>query len=222
MAQAYRTLHDVSFPRPIGKIGNGDGEDAQYETTGVNYPAGSYVKADHLTPRDQRRAESGDLDHLLEPVNDDEYQEIEGYGDHEPTTSIFVAEHEAEAHALAQAGHVVIPKEQELELASSGLDHTREYQEFVKEHGYDRRPALEAQQEVATQRVPDHILTGAETRTGLPHNRGPETVGGEDEGEEQAQEETPVRARPGAGSDQSVQEARAEGQAEQSGDQEVQ
>jgi hypothetical protein len=127
-----------------------------------------------MTPRDRKRAENGELDHVLQE-SDQELPEgyISGGVFNEPEQGVFIPEHEAEATALKIAGHVVVPKEQEMELLSSSAKHDREYQEAVKEHGFDRRPVVEMlQQDVP--RVPDEMLHGGETRTGLPHYRGPE------------------------------------------------
>src|ERR1700757_2691082 len=97
--QAYRVKTDVSIHRVIAEVKNGD--TTTYEVEGVNYPAGSYVLASHMTPRDRGRAEAGELDHLLHPVSLEEAESgITGGG--EPEIGVFVAEHEAEAHALDQ------------------------------------------------------------------------------------------------------------------------
>jgi hypothetical protein len=185
MAKGYRALADVSFPKPIAQISEND-----WATEGVNYPAGSLIPEDHLTPYVRERAESGDLDHILEPVEDDEFDqnyEIQKGG--EPTTGVFIAEHEAEAHALRMGGHIVVPRDQAIEAAAAGQEHARRYQEAVKQHGLDERPmqAHMARAESEEGRVPDHYLTGMETRTGLPHNRGPETAfeGSDEDGEDQ-------------------------------------
>jgi hypothetical protein len=170
MAKAYRVKHDVSFPRVISR---GE-EEGEYATEGANYPAGSILHHNTMTPRDQRRAEEGDLDHLLEPLSDEDASNYEGYdGSQEPEVGVFIPEHEAEAHALEAAGHHVVPKSQVLELQARGQEHAARYQEAVKDAGMDRRPNQEflAQER---DRIPDEILTGSESPSGAPHNPGPE------------------------------------------------
>jgi hypothetical protein len=171
-AKAYRALHDVTLPRVIAKI-KGEGDTAEYATEGVNYPVGSVIHHDSLTPRDKERIKEHQLDHLLEPVSD---AMAEAYPQHEvePEFGVFVAEHEAEAFALEQYGHTVIPKDQELELLSADAQHAKEYQEQAKKAGLDRRPHLEAMHQRHRQRVPGELLLGTEQRTGVPHYRGAE------------------------------------------------
>lgn len=185
MADAYQAKVDVSFPRPIGLLSENP---EVWSTEGVNYPAGSHILAENLVPRDRERAASGELDHLLAPSSLEEAGEAP-IGD--PTHGVFVAEHENEAHILQEYGHQVVPQEQELEAMSAGSDRARQYQEAVAAHGLDSRPMQEATQ-TPPERVPDEVLEGHETRSGMPTDREPHLNAGESQSEE-----TP-RARPGA------------------------
>jgi hypothetical protein len=196
MPEYYRAKQDVSIPRVVSRI-HGEGEDAQFETEGVNYPAGSLIKVSEMTPHHRERAESGDFDHLLEPVSGED-AEAYGPGADEPEFGIFVAEHEAEAHALEQYGHHVIPKEQELEALSGSAEYARQYQQAAAEAGLSRRANQEAMHPDNRERVPDEVLYGAETRTGQPHNRGPEQSFEGQDGDEQEQvsEDNAQAARP--------------------------
>jgi hypothetical protein len=170
MPDAYRVKQDVSIPRVIGKFGKG--EDATYETEGVNYSAGSYVLAENMTPRDQERASNGDLDDLLEAVDLDEANSGPSSRVGEPEYGIFIAEHEAEAHALEQYGHIVVPNDQALEAQAAGAEYARQYQDAVKEHGLDRRPVQEMLAQ-PREEIPMEMLQGAEHRTGYPFDPGP-------------------------------------------------
>lgn len=184
MAKAYRARHDVTLPRVIAEVDR-EGQDPLLETEGITYPVGSAVLEKNMTPRDRKRAESGELDHLLEPldVSDEQVDQIASSGGGEPEFGVFVAEHEAEAHALLQYGHHVVPDDQVQEVQASGSQHAADYQRAAAEHGLDRRPAQEAMAQ-PRERVPDELLTGGETRTGAPFNRGPEgPVSAEETGE---------------------------------------
>jgi hypothetical protein len=186
-ATAYQALTDVTIPRVIARVG--EGENAETVTESVNYPAGSVVMADSLTARDQERVTGGELAHLLRPLSEDEAKQAGNVPAGEPEFGIFIPEHEAEAHALEQYGHVVVPKEQELEALSSGADYAAAYQSQVKAAGLDARPNLEASNPANRQRVPDQLLLGAETAGGLPHNRGPAESGSAAESSEEKSEE---------------------------------
>lgn len=195
MAKAYRIKQDVSFPRVIARTG--DGDDAEYTTEGSNYAAGSILHHRTLTPRDAKRAESGELDHLLEPLSDEEADAYEGFdGSQEPEVGIFVPEHEAEQHALEAHGHHIVPKEQVLEAMSAGEEHSARYQQAVKEAGMDHRPNQEALAQPRP-RVPDEVLYGGQTPSGAQHNAGPDPEPDSDEGEGS---EEPTRPRPDFGS----------------------
>ena len=135
----------------------------------MNYAAGSYVLASNMLPRDRKRAEVGELDHLLEPAS---LEDAENEPVGEPDRALFVPEHEAEAHILEQYGHQVVPREQELEVLSTGAERAAQYQEAVKEHGLDERPVQAANSE-PRESVPAEALEGHETRTGLPTDREP-------------------------------------------------
>jgi hypothetical protein len=203
MAKLYRAKQDVSIPRVVSRV-SGEGDDAEFETEGVNYPAGSLVNSEHMTPRDRRRADEGELGHLLDPIPDDEAESY-GYVGHdpgEPEFGIFMPEHEAEAHALRQYGHVVVPKDQIIEAQSVSAEHHAAYQQAVKTAGLDKRPMQEIMQQEPP-RVPDEVLFGAEHRTGHPHDRGLGIQAEADAGDDNSGDEgePAVRPRPGTPSD---------------------
>jgi hypothetical protein len=199
--KGYRAIADVSFPKPIAQISEDD-----WATEGVNYPAGSLIPEDHLTPHARKQAAAGELSHVIEPVDEDSFdQEFEHQQSGEPTTGVFIAEHEAEAHALRMGGHIVVPQQQALEAASTASEHHARYQAAAKEYGLDRRPAQEAMAAAETDegRVPDEFLHGMETRTGLPHHRGPGPAGVQQEDQEEnedsgseSEDSTAPRPRP--------------------------
>lgn len=170
MAKSYRAKRDVTFPRVLSSTG--EGEDFTEVVEGTNYPAGSVISHNTLREFDKGRAERGELEHLLDPMDDEEAESAQAYTG-EPEHGIFIPEHEAEAHALLVAGHQVVPKEQALESLSSGEEHAANYQRAVREHGLDHRPIQEHLAQVGQERVPDEVLYGAETPAGVPHNRGP-------------------------------------------------
>lgn len=174
MAKVYQAVRDVSIPKPVAPL-DPSKEDGEWVIEGVTYPAGALISEEWMTPRDRKRAENGDLAHVLQE-SDQELPEgyVTGGAFIEPDHGVFIAEHEAEATALAMGGHVVVPKEQQMELLSSSLPHDRAYQEAVKEHGFDRRPNVEAMQQIGSERVPDEVLMGGESPSGLPHHRGAE------------------------------------------------
>lgn len=196
MAKGYRAKHDVSFPRIVARVSDDD-----WAAEGTNYTAGSIIPHDSLPPHVQKRIENGELDDTLDPMDDDEYESEASYSEGgEPEFGVFVAEHEAEAHALRMAGHHVIPKSQVLESLSAGQEHAARYQDAVREHGMDRRPMQEAMAKAEGDegRVPGHLLEGLETRSGIPHNRGPQAREHEvDEAEDQSEEESASRPHPG-------------------------
>ncbi len=200
MANAYQIKRDTVFPRVVSVIER-EGQEPFYETIGVSYAAGQTILALNMTPRDQERAASGALDHLIEAIPGD--VDVQEAGVESSMIGAFIPEHEAEAHALAQSGHIVIPREQVLRALSSGADYKRDYQQAVKDAGLDRRPAQEHYAERRDQEVlPDEALIGSETRSGMPHNAGPIDDGSEpDEAEADAPPvtgATPPRARPGS------------------------
>lgn len=195
MGKSYVAVADVTIPRVISN------EDDLEVTESVNYPAGSLISEDDMTERDKGRASSGELGHLLREAGDDDQSRGDGQ---EPEFGVFVAEHEAEAHALEQYGHVVVPDDQALELGSKSAEYHAKYAEAVKEHGLDRRPAQEAMAQ-PRERVPDEVLQGAETRSGHPHDVAPpgfaasqESAGENSESEGDDSSSESPRQRPGS------------------------
>lgn len=178
MAKTYQALVDVSIPKPVTQL-DPDKKDSDWVTEGATYAAGSLISEEWLTPRDRKRAENGELDHLLKASDQDIPEGYVGGGVfNEPETGVFIAEHEAERTALEAGGHVVVSDEQKMELLSSSAEHDRKYQEAVKEHGLDRRPVLEHLQQERP-RVPEEMLHGRETGAGVRHYRGQEGGQGE-------------------------------------------
>lgn len=142
MADAYRVKADVSLPRAIREVEELVDGTKVYETVGVNYAEGQYVLAEEINPRDRERAENGELDHLLEPVDRDEAEKARALDSSQAQYQTFIAEHEAEAVVLREYGHEVVPREQVLELRSQGAEEAREALELAKEEGLDERPGL--------------------------------------------------------------------------------
>lgn len=226
MPNAYRAKGDISVSRVTAV--EGSGENRLEHTESVTYPAGAIVLAENMTDHTRERAESGDLDHLLAPVSDEEAKQASGdFNPFAEDFGIFVPEHEAEAHALQVYGHQVVPPDQALEAQASGAQYAADYQSAVREHGIDRRPVQEQFAEGAP-RVPDELIAGGQTRSGVPHNRGPEGYEGVDAGANprdrvqqaqagQEQVEAEVRSRPRPGS-----ESEGQGQPDQSGEAQAQ
>jgi hypothetical protein len=211
MAKVYQAVADVSIPKPVAKL-EPDKEDSDWVTEGVTYPRGALISEDWLTPRDRKRAEAGELSHVLQESDHEIPEGAEAVGAfNEPEQGVFIPEHEAEATALKIAGHVVVPKEQSMELLSSSAKHAAEYQAAAHEHGADRRPVVEMLQQ-ESERVPDEMLYGSETPAGTPHYRGAPGGQGQDDdddSEENGSEEndsdsedgdSEVAARPAPGS----------------------
>lgn len=192
--KVYQATADVSIPKPVAKV-DPSKEDSDWVTEGMTYPRGSLISEDWLTPRDRQRAEAGELSHVLQD-SDQELSEdvVPGGAFNEPEQGVFIPEHEAEATALKIAGHVVVPKEQQMEVLSASAQHHADYQAAVKERGLDKRPVVEMLQQ-ESERVPDEVLYGAETPTGLPHYRGVEGEQGQDDDEDSEEETT--RPAPG-------------------------
>lgn len=140
MADAYKLKADVSLPRAIREIEELADGTKVYETVGVNYVAGTYVLAESIAPFVREKADNGELDHLLEAVSVDEAKGALDFVE----VSAFIAEHEAEAVVLEDAGHEVVPREQLLELLSAGSGDAKSALEAGKEDGKDERPALSA------------------------------------------------------------------------------
>lgn len=138
MADAYKLKADASFPKAIRKVASLiDGQEV-YETTGVNYVAGTYLYEADLTPRDRERASNGELDHLLDAASVQEADAFYALGD----KGVFIPEHEAERVVLTEYGHLAVPRDQVLELKSLGADEAREVQEVALEDGASERPNI--------------------------------------------------------------------------------
>ena len=178
MAKSYQALVDVSIPKPVALLDESK-PDGDWVTEGATYPAGSIISEDWLTPRDRKRAENGELDHVLRE-SDEEIPE--GYVNdgifNQPEQGVFIAEHEAERTALESGGHIVIPDQQKMELLSSSAVHDAEYAAQAKEAGLDQRPILEHLHSERPE-VPLEHLQGRETGAGVQHWRG--RPGGQEE-----------------------------------------
>jgi len=178
---AYKLKADASFPQAIRKADElADGTEV-FETVGRNYVAGSYVLASEMTPRDRERAESGDLDHLLEEASVKEAEEYRASVD--PQYGVFIPEHEAESVVLEEYGHQIVPRDQVIEMKSAGAEQAKENLEAAKAEGRDERPGITAPEvpsladisrgdasatDVDTEHVPDEKLEGVEQPPGVP------------------------------------------------------
>lgn len=140
MADAYKLKADTSLPRAIREVETLAGGETVYETEGHNYAKGDYVLAENIAPFVREKADSGDLDHLLEPVSRKEAEE----GMAESNFGTYIPEHEAERVVLEDAGHTVVPRSQVLELMSEGADDAKSALESAKDSGADERPNLTA------------------------------------------------------------------------------
>lgn len=138
MADAYKLKADASFPRVVRVAETVNGETVE-ETEGVNYAAGDYVLAENLSPRDRDRAESGDLDHLLEGVSREEAENALRFGGDYGT---FIPEHGNEEYILNEYGHQTVPRDQVLELKSAGAEAAKSAFEAAHENGAGERPGL--------------------------------------------------------------------------------
>lgn len=111
MAEAYKVKQDVSLPKAIRPLYDDsvarDGLEL-YQTEGRNYAAGDYVLAEDITPPLRKKAEDGELDHILEPVDVNEATEVLSELRRNSMLSSFVPEHATEAHAMELAGHEVL------------------------------------------------------------------------------------------------------------------
>jgi hypothetical protein len=205
MADAYRAKIDTSIPKAIRQVDEGIDGQAIYETVGRTYDAGQVVLAEDITPPLREKAENVDLDHLLEPISlDDALAELNA-----TSVSVFIPEHEAEAVALADAGHTVVPKDQELELKSAGANAAKTAQEDLKEDDADARPNLTAPvtpslAEVEqgadnvpedSEHVPDEALVGVEAPPGVPVGQALAEASGEDVASERKPRSRPARQR---------------------------
>lgn len=173
---AYKVKADVSLPRAIREAGELVNGDKLYETEGRTYAAGEYVLAEDITPPLRKRAEEGELDHLLEPVS-----RKEALAGQEAVSPVFVPEHEAERVVLEQGGATTVPRDQVIELRAGAQfgDEAKEALEAAKEEGRDERPGLTAGEvpdlnsgenivEKDKERVDEARLEGVEQPPGLP------------------------------------------------------
>ena len=135
MADAYRLKADASFHQPL----NTDDEGNAIEVIGRTYNEGDFILASDMTKHAQERAESGELDHLLEAVSTEEAES--GQEAREPA---LIAEHEAERVVFGDAGKTVVPRDQVIELAAAGAEGAKAAQEAAKSEGVDERPAITA------------------------------------------------------------------------------
>ena len=69
MPKLYKTLVDVSFPRPIRLRTATNGREF-WESAGVSYRAGDTISEKDMLPRDAERASKGELPKLLELIKE--------------------------------------------------------------------------------------------------------------------------------------------------------
>jgi hypothetical protein len=156
MADAYKLKQDASLPRVLRYVKAADGSDIE-ETTGQAYAKGDYVLASAMTDRDRERAENGDLDHILEESTVEEAQQAWAEAG---AAGVFIPEHEVERYALLDAGHVVVERDQVLELRAAGAEAFAEAFEASGAAG-DPSPGVTEQasfQEVSSINSPDPVL----------------------------------------------------------------
>lgn len=145
MPDAYKVIKDVSLHQPLRKADELVDGTQILEVVGRTYAAGEYVLTDELTPRDQERAEDGDLDEFLEPASADEAEEAREQARRAGLYSTFTPEHEVERLALAEYGHEVTSREDVLAQMSSGAEDAKAAIEAGREDGADARPNITEQ-----------------------------------------------------------------------------
>jgi hypothetical protein len=69
MPKLYKTLVDVSFPRPIRLRTANNGKEF-WQSEGVSYCAGDTISEKDMLPRDAERASKGELPKLLELIQE--------------------------------------------------------------------------------------------------------------------------------------------------------
>jgi hypothetical protein len=137
MAEAYKLKADASFPQPLLE----DEEGNAVTVVGRTYNAQDYILATDLTKRDRERAESGELDHLLEAASKEDAEAAQAADQR----LVLIPEHEAEAVVLAgDPNKEIVPRDQVVELGSAGAEEAQKAQEEAKADGADERPALTA------------------------------------------------------------------------------
>jgi hypothetical protein len=136
---AYRLKADTSIPRALRVLDEDAEGNPVYQTEGRNYAEGDVVLANDITPPVRERAENGDLDHLLEPISQSEYDEAIATSD-----LTFVPEHEAERVVLENAGRPTAGTDVILNLNAQGGEAAAEALETAKKEGRDERPNINA------------------------------------------------------------------------------
>lgn len=149
MADAYKVVEDISIPRALRLLSEDEIEGKTYETVGVNYPEGSFVLEDEITPPLREKAAEDGFDGRLEPITDTgEVEEARRFAERRGRFGVFVPEHETEREALLQAGHDVVSKQDTLELLSAGADEAKEAIEQSREDDFDARPNLTTEEDL--------------------------------------------------------------------------
>lgn len=136
--EAYRVLQDTSLPRAVSQLEDDVRGNAQYQTEGRNYAAGSYVLAEDITPTLLEQIEDGSHDGILEPVSRDEALEALNAVE----VGVFAPEHAVEHQALVAAGHRVLDRAGVLEARSLGSKDAAAAIKDQKEEVGDERPNL--------------------------------------------------------------------------------
>ena len=143
MADAYKVKQDITIPRAVRPLEELPDGTVTYETEGRNYPAGSYVLADNISPPVRERIENGELDGFLEEASGDEAEAAQRLGERAEFYSTFIPEHEVEAYQMSLYGHEIVPRNQVLELRAAGAEQASTNLEDAKSAGLDERPALD-------------------------------------------------------------------------------
>lgn len=205
MADVYKVKADTSIPRAVRTATTNEGVEIE-ETAGQAYSAGDYVLASNMTKQLRERAESGDLDHLLEPSSMDEYEQAVALA-----TRVEIPEHEAERYIQIADGRKVVEKDQVVQLRAAGADGARAFQESQKNDKKDERATITEQEsfvEVSsiadddpvlpkgTDEVDEDVLEeqGVEVPPGLPVGKTLARAAGDDPDKRTSS----TRKRPGA------------------------
>ena len=133
MADAYKVKQDITIPRAIRPLEELPDGTVTYETEGRNYPAGSYVLADNISPPVRERVENGELDAYLEEASGEDAEAATALAERAEFYSTFIPEHEVEAYQMAAYGHETVPRNQVLELRAAGAEQAGANLEAAKE-----------------------------------------------------------------------------------------
>lgn len=127
----YKALKDVSIPKATAVLGEDVEGNTVYQTEGRTYGEGDPIFAKDITPPILKKIENGELDHILEPATEDDFEDY--------ALAPVAPEHELERLAFEEKGRETLTPEEIIEANTYRLDEDREAQEEAKESGADKR-----------------------------------------------------------------------------------